>query len=176
MKILRRINCFTEGFVHDLRLFNPKASLIIGLITLILGVFSWFVGGTPDTVNLIYIFPRWALSTGVMYFLWLVSFVFAGIIIGGIFFGCEKFKRREASKILVFFCLSLLFTLCVYPTFFKALAPFITFILLFTAAFFCFLSILVAKRIFSLWTIMLCLHFAWLTYNGCLSLVFALIN
>lgn len=176
MNLFKRLNRYLDGIGHDIRLFNPKAALITCVITLILGMITWFIGGSCNTVTLLYVFPRWAISTGIMYVLWAVSFLFIGIILGGIMFGCEKFKRREAIKATIFLFLSFIFTLCVYPTFFKALAPFITFILLLLSALFCLFALMIVKRIFALWTIMLGLYIFWLVFNGYLSLVFALIN
>ena len=176
MKILKKIGNFFDRIEHDIRLFSIKPSLIVGLITFGLGVVSWIVGGSIDRVSLIYIFPRSAVSIGFMYFLWGISYVFIGIIIGGILFGCEKYKRREALKILVFIILSFILTLCVHPLFFKCMAPFFTFLFILVACVFCFLAISAAVRIYSMWSLCLMLHFLWLIYNCYLAFAIALIN
>ncbi len=176
MKILKKVSNFFERIEHDIRLFSVKPSLIIGSITLALGIFSWIIGGRADRAWLLFQFPRSAISIGFMYFLWGISFAFVGITLGGIMFGCEKYKRREALKIVVFVIISLLFTLCIYPLFFKSMAPFFTFVFILFAAFFCFMAILSAFRMYSLWSVCLMLHFAWLLYNCYLAFAIALIN
>lgn len=176
MKIFRRINSFFDRLSHDIRLFNARTALLCGLITVTIGIFSWIIGGRADKVILLYIFPRSALSLGTMYFLWLLSFLFVGLIAGGVAFGCEKYKRREVYKILLFLCISYLFTLCVYPIFFKSLSPFITFIVILVSVMFCFLSLLASLKIYSLWSMFLLLHMLWLIYNGYISLSIAIVN
>ena len=176
MKVIKRISGFFDNISHDIRLFSLKPSLIIGAITSCLGLASWIIGGRPDKVTLFFLFPRSAISIGFMYILWLISFAFAGIIIGGMLFGCEKFKRREASKAITFIVLSFLLTLCIYPIFFKCLAPFITFVFILAALFFCFLAIMASIRIYSLWSLCLMIHLLWLFYNGYLAFAIALIN
>ena len=176
MKILRRIDNFFNGVNHDLKLFNAKSSLAIGVITLILGIISWFVGGRADRVTLFFIFPRSAMPLGLMYFLWAISFAFIGIILGGVLFGCEKYKRRDSTKIAVFLILSYLFSLCFYTVFFKTLSPFITFILIIISEIFCLLAILSSIRCYALWSLCMILHMLWLIYNGYVAISIALIN
>ena len=174
MKIIKKIGNFFDRVEHDIRLFSLKPSLILCIVTFGLGIISWIVGGSIDRVSLIFIFPRSAVSIGFMYFLWALSFIFIGIVVGGILFGCEKYKRREALKILVFLSLSFLFKLCVHPLFFKA--PFFTFVFILVAAIFCFFAISAAIRLYSLWSLCLMLHLLWLIYNCYLSFAIALIN
>ena len=176
LKIIKRISNFFDNISHDIRLFNLKPSLIVGAVTLCLGIASWIIGGRADKVTLFFLLPRSAISIGFMYFLWFVSFAFVGIVLGGVLFGCEKFKRREASKAITFIILSFIFTLCIYPIFFKCLAPFITLIFILVSAFFCFLAIMSCIRMYSLWTLCLMIHLLWLFYNGYLSFAIALIN
>lgn len=176
MKLIKRINIFVDRVGHDIRLFNLRKSLIFCTITFLLGIVSWIVGGRADKVMLIYIFPRSAISLGIMYFLWAISFAFLGFLIGGVIFGCEKYKRRESGKIAIFLVLSLLFMLCVYPIFFKCMSPFFTFVFLLIALFFCLLAICSSIRIYSLWSICLMLHAAWLIYNSFLAITITLIN
>ncbi len=173
---MKRINFFFDRVGHDIRLFDFKPSVILCGCSLLLGIVSWIFGGRADKVMLIYIFPRSAISLGIMYFLWAISFAFVGFIIGGIIFGCEKYKRRESGKIAIFLILSLLFTLCVYPTFFKSMSPFFAFVFLLIAVFFCLLAIFSSVRIYSLWTICLALHAVWLLYNSFLAITITLIN
>lgn len=176
MRLFKRINCFIDGLGHDIRLFNPKSSLIFGVIALILGIASWIAGGRGDTLLLVYIFPRHVLPLGFMYFMWAVSFFFFGVIVGGMMTGCEKYKRREAVKGVIFLLSSYVFILFVYPVFFRSMAPFIAFLLVFVSIFFCVLAIMASARIYSLWTLCTVLYVVWLTYNGYLSLCIALIN
>lgn len=176
MKLIKRINYYFDRISHDIRLINIKSTLIISLITLFSGLFSWIIGGRADRVVLLYIFPRGALPLGIMYFLWAISFVFIGIIIGGVAFGCEKYKKREAIKSVTFLILAFMCLLCVYPLFFKSLSPLITFIVLLVSVFFTFLALISCFRIYSLWTICIFLHLIWLLYNTYMSIIIALIN
>ena len=176
MKLLRKISNFFERIEHDVRLFSVKPSLIFGAITLVLGILCWIIGGRTDRVYLLFQFPRSAISIGFMYFLWGISFAFIGIMLGGIFFGCEKYKRREAIKTAIFVILSLLFTLCIYPVFFRCAAPFFAFPFILVSALFCFLAIVSALRIYSLWSLCLMIHLIWLVYNCYVTFAIALIN
>ena len=176
MKAIKKISGFFDRIEHDIRLFNLKPSLIIGAVTLSIGIISWILGGRADKVMLFFLFPRSAISIGFMYFLWGISFAFIGLTIGGIIFGCEKYKKRESSKIVTFIIVSFIFTLCVYPTFFRGLAPFITFIFITISVFFCLLAIIASVRLYSLWSICLIIHFLWLIYNGYLAFAIAIIN
>ena len=173
---LKKISNFFDRIQHDIRLFNPKPSLILGGIALSLGIFSWIIGGRGDRVSLMYLFPRCAISIGFMYFLWAISFFFVGIILGGVIYGCEKYKKREATKTMLFIALSLLLTLCVHPLFFKCMAPFITFVFLLASLVFCFLAILSAMKLYSLWSICLMIHLLWLSYNCYVAFAVSLIN
>lgn len=176
LKAIKKFGCFFDRIEHDIRLFNLKPALIIGAITLSLGILGWIIGGSSDRALLLYMFPRSAISVGFMYFLWGIAFTFVGIIIGGILFGCEKYKRRESTKSAVFVIISLIFAICVHPMFFRCLAPFITFVFLLVSIFFCFLAIMSVVRIYSLWSICLMIHMLWLAYNGYLAFAIALIN
>ena len=176
MKIIKRINTFFDRVSHDIRLLNIKPTLIISFVTFFLGVLSWIIGGRADKVMLFYIFPRGALSLGFMYFLWALSFAFIGFIIGGVAFGCEKFKKREAIKVVTFLLISFICLLCVYPLFFKSLAPLITFIFLLISTIFILLALISSIRIYSLWTICIILYALWLIYNTYIALIIALIN
>ena len=173
---MKRINFFFNRISHDLRLFNLKFALIISVFTLFLGIFSWIIGGRADKIMLLYIFPRGALSLGIMYFLWAINFIFFGITICGIACGCEKYKKREAIKAVTFLLLSFLCVLCVYPLFFKSLAPFITFIVLILSSVFMFLALISSFKIYSLWTICILINLLWLLYNTYISIIIALIN
>ena len=176
MKLFKRINCFFDRINHDVRLFNAKKGLLFGVITLCAGIFSWLIGGRPDRITLLYSFPRCAIPIGFMYVLWALSFALFGVFLGGIIYGCEKYKRREVWKIVVFLTISYLFTLCMYPLFFRCISPFIAFLFMLIAQMFCMLAILASCRIYSLWTLCLGIHLLWLMYNGYVLLIFSLIN
>ena len=176
MRLFKRINCFVDGIGHDIRLFNPKSSLVFGGITLILGIISWMIGGRGDKMLLVYIFPRIALPLGLMYFMWALSFFLLGMIIGGVAYGCEKYKRKESVKAVIFLVASYIFTLFIYPVFFRSMAPFITFLIIMISVFFCILAIVASSRIYSLWTLCIGIYLLWLLYNSYLSLCVALIN
>ena len=159
MKLIKKLSSLFDGISHDIRLVNVKCSLITSVVAFSLGLLSWIIGGRADKVMLLYIFPRCSLPLGVMYFLWAISFIFIGFTIGGVGFGCEKFKKREAIKSVAFLILSFLCTLCVCPLFFKCLSPLFTFAIITVSAFFAFLAMISCLKIYSLWTICIILHF-----------------
>ncbi len=176
MKFIRKVHCYSDKISHEIRLMNVKKMLISGLIFLLIGIVSWFVGGSPDEVNIFFVFPRSALPIFYAYTIWGISFLFCGIIFGGVLFGCEKYKRGHSSKIALFICIMQLFTICVYPVFFGALSPFIAFLLLLISLLFCTLAIMSCVKLYSLWTMCLSIHFLWLLYNCYLSLAFTFVN
>ncbi|MBQ7226521.1 MAG: tryptophan-rich sensory protein [Clostridia bacterium] len=176
MKLIKRINCFFDRMMHDVRLFKIKPSLICCGITLALGILSWFIGGRADRVMLFYIFPRSALPIGLMYFLWALSFAIFGLIIGGVLFGCEKFRHQEATKVSIFLIIGFLLSLCIYPIFFRSLSPFIAFVFFVIVLLLCFLALISSIRIYSLWTLLIGMHMLWILYNCYLALTIAMIN
>ena len=176
MVIIKKLDSFFSKLGHDISLFNPKPSLIVSAVTLCFGIISWLIGGTTDKAMVFFLFPRSAVPLGLMYFLWGISFAFVGLIIGGLLFGCEKYKKKDSLKTVIFIAFSLFFTFCIHSSFFRSLSPFLTFILIFVAEIFCFLAIMSAIRYHALWSICLILHFLWLFYNGYVSISISLIN
>ena len=176
MKFIRKVHYYCDRISHEIRLMDAKRMLISGAIFLLLGITPWFIGGAPDKVNMFFIFPRCALPIFHAFTIWGISFLFCGIIFGGVLFGCEKYKRGHSSKVALFIAVMHLFTICVYPTFFGALSPFFAFILLLISLLFCFLSIMSCVKLYSLWTICLSIHFLWLLYNSYLALAFTFVN
>ena len=174
--MIKRLSDFFNRFGRDIRLFKLKPSLITAAITLSFGIISWIIGGRGEKVSLFFIFPRSAISIGFMYFLWGISFAFIGFTVGAVLFGCEKYRRQDAIKTVIFIVISFLFTVCFYPIFFRCLAPFVTFIFILVSAFFCFVAIMSAIRLYSLWSVCLMLHLLWLCYNGYMAFAIALIN
>ena len=155
---------------------NTKGCLITGIICLSLGIISWIVGGRADKVMLLYIFPRSALGLGLTYFLWACSFFFFGVVFGGIALNCDRFKKRENGKILLFLIFAFIFSFCVYPVFFKSMAPFISFLILLTVELFCILAFMACIRVYSLWSMLLSVYMLWIFYNCYLTLAIAIIN
>ena len=176
MKFIKKISCYFDRVSCEIRKINKKNTLIFMGIFLILGVFCWIMGGKTDRVMLLYRFPRIAIGVGFMFFLWGISFVFCGLIFSGIILSCEKYRRHISYKISLYLVLMQLFTYIVYPLFFGATAPFLSFLSLLIAIFFCFLAISSSFRFYSIWTICLILHMIWLVYNAYVSLAFILIN
>lgn len=176
LRLFKKIGCFFDRIEHDVRLFSLKPSLILGGISLCLGIFSWLIGGSTDRALLMLLFPRSAISVGFMFFLWGVSFAFIGIVIGGVIFGCEKYKRKDALKTTVFIVLSFIITLCIHPMFFRSIAPFFTCLLLLVSLIFCILAIISALRLYSLWSLCLMAHSLWIFYNCYLCFAIAIIN
>lgn len=176
MKLFKKISCFFDRITHEIRMIRLKHMLIFSLVFLISGIISWIIGGGTNRVTLLYIFPRSAINIGFMFVLWCLSFMFCGIVFAGVLFGCEKYRRQRTYKIGLYIALMQIFMLIIYPLFFGATAPFIAFLAIIIASIFCLLSILASFRIYSLWTVCLCLHFLWLLYNGYICLAFIFIN
>lgn len=176
MRLFRGLNCFFDRLTRDIRVFNAKCSIICGTVALVFGIMSWLIGGMSNGALLIYIFPRSAISLSVMYFIWAISFFIFGVIVGGIAFNHDKFKRRDNAKILIFLLFSYLFSLCFYPIFFKSMSPFIAFLIIGISIMFSFFALVLSVRIYSLWTMLLGLHLLWLLYNCYISLTVAIIN
>ena len=173
---IKNIVCFFERIERDIRLFNLKPTLITSAVTFAIGFISWLIGGRADRASIFYMFPKSAISIGFMYFLWGISFAFIGLIIGGMLFGCEKYRKREATKATIFVVVSFIFSICIYPLFFKCMSPFITTIFILITAFFCFLAIMSSIRLSSLWSLCLMAHLLWLVYNLYIAFSVALIN
>ena len=176
MKIVKCINSFFDRITHEIRLIKLKLAGITALVFLILGILSWILGGRADRVAILFVFPRSALPLGWAYTIWALSFAFCGFVFAGILFGCEKYKRTLAQKSCIFIVLMFIFTLCAYPLFFGALKPLFAFIAFLLSIIFCILAILSCYRIYSLWTILLGVHFLWLLYNLIISLAFTFVN
>lgn len=174
--MFKKICCFIDGISHDIRLLNLKKSGIFSLVFLVLGVISWIIGGRTDKVTIYYIFPRLALPIGFAFFLWAISFALCGFLFSAVLFGCEKYKRNRAQKTAVLIAIMFLFTLCIYPLFFGAMSSILTFFSLLVALLFCFFAIISSIKLYSLWTIVLGVHFLWLLYNAFLALAFAFVN
>ena len=153
-----------------------RHTIIFSGIFFILGIVSWIIGGGTNRVVLMYTFPRCAINVVFMFFFWGFSFIYCGAILAGTLFGCKKYIRHKAYKSGLYIIIMQLFTLMLYPLFFGAIAPFITLLANIVALLFCLLSIISSYRIYSLWTICLCLHFLWLFYNSYVCLAFIFIN
>ena len=176
MKLFKRISCYFDRIYYEIRTIKRKHTLIFMGIFLLLGIFSWILGGKTDRITLLYSFPRAAIGIGFMFILWGISFIFCGCIFAGIAFSCERYRRHIAYKSCLYIILMQLFVLTAYPLFFGAIAPFIMLLALIVAIFFCFMAILSSYRWFSLWTVLLTLHLMWLLYNAYICLAFVLIN
>lgn len=157
-------------------MIKRKFTLIFMGVFLFLCIISWAIGGKTDRVIFMYNFPRAAINITFMFILWGLSFIFCGFIFAGITFGCQKFRRHVSYKICLYMVLMQIFTFIVYPLFFGAIAPFVTFLSLFIAIFFCFMAILSSFSYYSLWTVCLSLHLIWLVYNAYICLAFMFIN
>ncbi len=176
MNVLKRVMKYFDHLSHEIKLLDLKKSCIFSCVFLVLGIISWIIGGRVDKVTLFYIFPRCALPILYAFLLWGISFCFCGFILGGVIFGCEKYKRTRAYKIALFVIIMQIFTLCIYPLFFGALAPIVAFIITLVAMMFCFLAIMASFKLYCLWTVCLSIHFLWLLYNSYVALAFAFVN
>lgn len=176
MNIFKKTMQYFDRLTHEIKQLNLKKCCIFSIIFLLLGVISWLIGGWVDEVTVFFIFPRSAIPLLYAFLLWGISFCFCGFIFAGVLFGCEKYRRNKTYKICLFIVIMQIFTLCVYPMFFGALAPLMTFILLLISLLFCFLAIMASIKVYCLWTICLCVQFLWLLYNSYIALAFAFVN
>ena len=176
MNIFKKIFHYFDNISHEIKLINLKACAICSIVSFILGIISWIIGGSTGNVLVFYVFPHCTLPLTLAYMLWGIAFLFCGFIFGGILFGCEKFRRQQALKVCLFILIMQIFTFCIYPAFFGALSPFITLILILLAIIFCLFSIIAAYKMFSLWTICLIFYLLWLIYNCYITLAFAFVN
>lgn len=176
MNIFKRTMQYFDKLAYEIKLLNFKKCCIFSIAFLILGVVSWLIGGWVDKVTMFYIFPRSAIPLLYAFILWGISFAFCGFIFGGVLFSCERYRRHKAYKTALFIIVMQIFILCVYPVFFGALAPLMTFVILLVSLLFCFLAIMSSIKVYCLWTICLCIQFLWLLYNSYISLAFAFVN
>lgn len=176
MNAIKRILNYFDRVYNEIKMINLKSCAICSVIFLCLGILSWIIGGRTDKIRLIYIFPRCALPIVYEFILWGIAFAFLGFVLGGVMFGCERYKRQMSSKISLFIVITHIFTLLVYPVFFGAMSPIISFVLLLISLMFCALAILSSFKLYSLWTVCLSLYFIWLAYNLYVSLAFAFVN
>ena len=176
MKLFKKISCYFDRIAYEIRTIKGLKTLIFMGVFLFLGVLSWIIGGRVDKVLFLYTFPSSAMSIGFAFVLWTLSFILCGCIFSGIAFGCKRYRRNVSYKICLYIVLMFLFVLTVYPLFFGARAPFLAFISLIVAIFFCLMAILSSYKYFSLWTVALILFGLWLLYNAYVCLAFILIN
>ena len=176
MKLFRRISCYFDRITYEIKSINKLKTLIFMGIFLILGVFSWILGGKVDRVFLLYTFPACAMGIVFAFLLWGLFFILCGFIFAGIAFGCKRYRRNISYKICLYIILMFIFILTFYPLFMGARAPFIALISILVSILFCLMAILSAYRYFSLWNVALILYGLWLIYNAYVCLAFILIN
>ena len=150
--------------------------LVFSSIFLSIGIFCWIMGGKVDRITFFFMYPRCAIPVGFMFVLWGISFILCGAVFYGVLFGCERFRRSKMYKSALLIVLMQIFTYITYPLFFRAAAPFIAFLAFLIAEIFCFFAIRDCLKNYSLWSIILIVHFLWLIYNGYCALAFSIIN
>jgi hypothetical protein len=176
LKLFKGISCFFNRIAFEIRRIKLKACLISAAIFLGIVVITWIFGGNIHRALVFYQQPRSAMPIALMFILWAISFAFIGFVVGGIIFGCEKYKKQHIYKIFVLIVLMSLFSYIAYPLFFGGLASFLSFLSYLIACVFCVLAIIYSFKLFSLWTICLAMHLLWLIYNVVISLGFCLLN
>lgn len=175
-KIIERIYCSFDRITIEIKRINLKKLIFFGTSFLALGILLWISAGRISPIIYIYKFPSCAVSIPMMYALWVLSYFFCGAIFGGMLFGCERYRRHKTYKSLFFILLMQMCTYLIHPLFFKATAPLITFIIIVIAEVFCLFAIISSSKIYTMWTVLLSIHFIWLLYNSYISLAFAIIN
>ncbi len=173
---MKKILCFFDRITYEIRKIKFKCILIFSLLFFILGIISWIASGETNKMIILYIYPKAALNLGFMYMLWGISFLFCGGTLGGVLFGCEKFRRHKVYKIILYIIIMQLFSYVIHALFFRATAPFVALLSILIAILFCLLAIFDCFKIYSLWTICLCLHLLWLFYNFYICLAFIFLN
>lgn len=176
MKLFRSINRFFNRISYDVQKINYKKIGIVAGIFLVVGILSWLVSGRADRVSVLYSFPRCAIPLTYAFIIWGIFFAIFGCIIGGIFFSCEKYRRNIAIKITFLLLIAYLCALCVYPLFFRAMMPLVSFFILLLAIIFCIFAMLDSIKLNSLWSICILLEVLWLIYNAYTTLAFVFIN
>lgn len=175
-KIARRIYEAFDRVTVEIRKINFKKLLFFGGIFFIIGIICWIAAGRISPIIYIYKFPSCAMPIPIMYALWAVFFFFVGAIFGGIYCGCEKFRRHKTYKCLFFIFLMQICVYLIHPLFFKATAPLLTFVVIVIAEMFCLFAIISCSQIYTLWTVLLSINLIWLVYNSYISLTFIIIN
>lgn len=176
MRKIRRYFNFFDRLNHEIRMISVKRSIITAFIFLLPAIISWIAVGRIDKVMLLYIFPRCAMPIFLMYIFWGCFFALSGIILAGIVFGCEKFRRNRSYKSVLFIILMQFISYTVYPLFFGALSTWITFFVLLVAQFLSLCAIIASSRSYCLWTVLLTLQYLWLIYNCYVTLAFSFVN
>lgn len=176
MNIFKNFFSYFDSISHEIKLMNIKACGIFSALFLFSGIITWILSGKADELVVFLIAPRAALPLPYAYILWAIFFAFTGMILGGILFGCEKFKRQRAYKAAIFIVLMQLFSLCIYPMFFSVASPLLSFICCLVALMFCILTIMASIKAYALWTLCLFINFLWLLYNSYVSLAFVFVN
>lgn len=175
-----RTKCNFSNFFNridkEIRLICLRKSLIWGAVFLSLGVFIWILSSDYGSVVHFWSTPKCAFPLFLMYFLWGCSFFFIGALLCSCVCGIEKFRRRLIYKDILMLFIMQIFSYIAYPLFFGACAPFLAFLSLLIASVACFVVLISIARYFSIWTIALGIHFAWLLYNAYVAISFSIIN
>ena len=172
----KKIENYFSGLYQEIRQINVRACAISGGALLIIGLLSWIFGLKNAHLSSFLIMPRCALPYFYAHIGWAISFFLLGVILGGILFGCEKFKRRFSLKIVFLLGFTYLFSMCAHPIFFGNLSPFLSFIILLASLLFCLLTVIATIKVYKLWSIFLIIELFWLIYNLYCALAFSLVN
>lgn len=140
------------------------------------GILSWLISGRTDRVSVLYSFPKCAMPITYAFVAWGIFFAVFGCIISGILFSCEKYRRNIVIKITFLLLVAYLCALCVYPLFFRAMMPMVSFFMILLAILFCIFAMIDSFKFNSLWTICIFLEILWLIYNAYTTLAFIFIN
>lgn len=173
---LKKIERYFNSLYQEIKQINVRACVIFGAVFAIIGVLSWILGSKNAHLASFYIMPRCAIPFFYAHLGWAISFFLFGVIMGGILFGCEKFKRRFSVKIAFLLAFAFIFALCAHPIFFGNLSPFLTFIVLLASLLFCLLSVIASIKSYKLWSICLIIEAFWLIYNLFCALAFSFVN
>ena len=176
MKCTKRLSRALNRCGKEFKKIKLKLALLFGLLFFLLGVFTWSFGGETHRILTLYDFPRMAMPVVFMYVFWSIVYIIMGTAVFGIVSCSESYNKAFCQKISFYLTMSLLFTNVAYLLFFSAIAPFMAFVIYLISAMFCFFALIISKRFYILWTIILALYFAWLVYSMLIPLGFLIIN
>lgn len=176
MKKIFNISRFFHRINREIRMICLKKNIFLGAIFLVIGALIWILCADYGGVAYFWTFPQSAMPVFLMYLIWAISFFFVGMLISACLHGIEKFRRHLIYKDILLLIIMQVFSYICYPLFFGACAPFLSFLALLVASISCFIAMVSMAKFFSLWTILLSMHFLWLLYNAYVSISFSIIN
>ena len=171
-----RVKKCINQILYECRIINTKAALAGGVCILILGMISFFVGGSPTYLLHMLKMPvtmptRWFFKLG-----WSFWYFILGAAFSVVCTCTERSKQLPKFQGNMLFVIMMMFNLIWYPLFFGAEAIFLALVA-------CIITILLGFFVFSnylkvnrLCSAAMLLHILWLIYMLCLNAIVLFIN